>query len=299
MPYLGEMLALGAGLSWAIGVVLFKKSEDRISPIALNLFKNILAIGCLVIPLTLTHTTWIPELSQQEYIQLFLSGVIGISVADTFFFIALKKLGASLTAIVDTTYTPFVLIQCYFILGEPIGWPLLLGAALIISAMLVGTVGQSHGNRTRSNVIQGMVIGIAGIALMSFSIVLIKPILDKLPALWSASFRLCAGTIGLIPMVLLHPKRAQILAVFRPTRSWIYAVPGSFIGTALAMLLWIGGMKHTQVSRAALLNQLSTIFIFILAVFFLKEPLTRRRTVAIALAFAGAALVLWGKHGSL
>jgi DME family drug/metabolite transporter len=296
MPYLGELLALGAGLSWAIGVVLFKKSEDRISPIALNLFKNVLAIGLLMIPLILTRTTWVPELSQQEWIRLFLSGVIGISVADTFFFIALKKLGASLTAIVDTAYAPFVLIQCYFMLGEPIGWPLLLGAALIISAMLIGTVGQSHGNRTRLNVIQGMVIGVVGIAFMSFSIVLIKPILDKLPALWSASFRLCAGTVGLIPIVLLHPKRAQILAVFRPARSWIYAVPGSFIGTALAMLLWIGGMKHTQVSRAALLNQLSTIFIFILAVFFLKEPLTRRRTLAIALAFGGAALVLWGKH---
>jgi DME family drug/metabolite transporter len=296
MPFLGEILALSAGLSWAIGVVLFKKSEDQISPIALNLFKNVLAIGLLMIPLALTHTPLIPQLSQQGWVRLFISGVVGISVADTFFFIALKKLGASLTAIVDTTYAPLVLIQSYFILGEHIGWPLLLGGALIISAMLVGTVGQTHGNRTRRNVVQGMVIGIVGIALMSLSIVMIKPLLNELPALWSASFRLCAGTIGLIPVLLLHPRRAQILAVFRPSRSWIYAVPGSFIGTALAMLLWIGGMKHTQVSRAALLNQLSTIFIFILAVFFLKEPLTRRRTLAIALAFGGAAVVLWGKH---
>jgi len=296
MPYLGEILALGAGLSWAIGVVLFKKSEDQISPIALNLFKNVLALGLLMIPLALTRTPLIPELSQQAWIRLFLSGVVGISVADTFFFIALKKLGASLTAIVDTTYAPLVLLLSYFILDEHIGWPLLLGGALIISAMLVGTVGQSHGNRTRRNVVQGMVIGIVGIALMSLSIVMIKPLLEDLPALWSASFRLCAGTAGLIPIVLLHPQRTQILAVFRPSRSWIYAVPGSFIGTALAMLLWIGGMKHTLVSRAALLNQLSTIFIFILAVFFLKEPLTRRRSLAVALAFGGAALVLWGKH---
>ncbi len=292
MPYLGELLALGAGLSWAIGVVLFKKSEDQISPIALNLFKNILATGLLAILLILTRTPLIPELSHQAWIRLFISGVVGISVADTFFFIALKKLGASLCAIVDTTYAPLVLLQSYFILGEHIGWPLLLGGALIISAMLVGTVGQAHGNRTRRNVVQGMIIGIVGIALMSLSIVMIKPLLNELSALWSASFRLCAGTAGLIPILILHPKRAQILAVFRPSRSWIYAVPGSFIGTALAMLLWIGGMKHTLVSRAALLNQLSTIFIFVLAVFFLKEPFTQRRTLAVALAFGGAALVV-------
>ncbi|MCP4451018.1 MAG: DMT family transporter [Planctomycetes bacterium] len=296
MPYFGEMLALGAGLSWAIGVVLFKKSEDQISPIALNLFKNVLATGFLAILLALTHTPLIPELSCPAWIKLFISGVVGISIADTFFFIALKKLGASLTAIVDTTYAPFVLTMSYFILGERIGWPLLLGGALIISAMLVGTLGQTHGNRTRRNVIQGMGIGIVGIAPMSLSIVMIKPLLDSVPALWSASFRVCAGTVGLFPIILLHPHRTRILSVFRPSRSWIYAIPGSFIGTAVAMLLWIGGMKHTQVSRAALLNQLSTIFIFVLAVCFLKEPLTRRRTGAIALAFGGAALVVWGKH---
>ena len=169
---------------------------------------------------------------------------------------------------------------------------------MIVSAMLVGTVGQTHGQHSRRHVIQGMVIGVVGIALMSLSIVMIKPLLDEVPALWSASFRLCAGTAGLIPILLFHPQRTGILSVFRPSRSWIYAVPASVIGTALAMLLWIGGMKHTQVSRAALLNQLSTIFIFILAVFFLKEPLTRKRTLAIILAFCGAALVLWGKHGN-
>ena len=296
VPYFGEILAISSALCWATGVVLFKKSGDHISPVALNLFKNTLAICVFVVPLVLMRTPLIPSLSPRSWLALFLSGVIGISVADTFFFMALKKLGASLTAIVDTTYAPCILIQCYFILGESVGWPLLLGAALIISAMLVGTAGKRQTHHTRQDVIQGMIIGIAGVVLMAGSIVAIKPLLDQLPALWSASFRVCAGTAGLIPIIVLHPQRAQILSVFRPARSWKYAIPASVIGTAMAMLLWIGGMKHTQVSRAALLNQLSTIFIFLLAVFFLKEPLTQRRTVAIVLAFCGAVLVLWSKQ---
>jgi len=39
------------------------------------------------------------------------------------------------------------------------------------------------------------------------------------------------------------------------------------------------------------LNQLSTIFIFVLAAVFLKEPLTPRRTVALVMAVSGAVLV--------
>jgi drug/metabolite transporter (DMT)-like permease len=51
-------------------------------------------------------------------------------------------------------------------------------------------------------------------------------------------------------------------------------------------------MKHTDVSRAALLNQLSTIFIFVLATIFLREALTTRRVIAIILACIGALLVV-------
>jgi len=57
-------------------------------------------------------------------------------------------------------------------------------------------------------------------------------------------------------------------------------------------MAWVGGMKFTEVSRASLLNQLSTIFIFILATLILKERLTLRRVGAIALGFGGAILVM-------
>ena len=52
------------------------------------------------------------------------------------------------------------------------------------------------------------------------------------------------------------------------------------------------GMKYCEVSRSALLNQLSTIFIFLFATVILKERLTLRRGLAIALAVAGAYLVI-------
>ena len=43
-----------------------------------------------------------------------------------------------------------------------------------------------------------------------------------------------------------------------------------------------------------MLNQFSTIYIFVLATVFLKEPLTRRRIAALALAFSGAMVVILG-----
>jgi drug/metabolite transporter (DMT)-like permease len=58
----------------------------------------------------------------------------------------------------------------------------------------------------------------------------------------------------------------------------------------MAMLAWLAGFKYTLVSVAAILNQLSTIFTFILAAVFLKEPVTLPRLIAIVMAVCGALL---------
>jgi len=54
--------------------------------------------------------------------------------------------------------------------------------------------------------------------------------------------------------------------------------------------MWMGGMKYAKASVAAVLNQLNTIFIVIIAAIFLKERLTGWKIVAVVLAFLGAYL---------
>ena len=71
-------------------------------------------------------------------------------------------------------------------------------------------------------------------------------------------------------------------------------VSGSFIGTYIALLLWLAGMKFTQTSTAAALNQTSNIFVFIFAGMFLKETIDSKRIIAITMGIAGTFLVTFG-----
>jgi drug/metabolite transporter (DMT)-like permease len=52
-------------------------------------------------------------------------------------------------------------------------------------------------------------------------------------------------------------------------------------------------MKYTTASRAAILNQMSTIFIVILAALFLKEKITANKGIAIVMAVSGALLTIF------
>ena len=50
-PLLGAAFALMAAFSWAFAVILFKRCGEKVSPLALNLFKNVAALVLLTLTL--------------------------------------------------------------------------------------------------------------------------------------------------------------------------------------------------------------------------------------------------------
>jgi drug/metabolite transporter (DMT)-like permease len=292
LPFLGEALSLLTAVIWALAVTLFRKSGETVHPLALNTFKNLLAIALLIPTILLFgHSLWF-QTSSRAYVILFLSGAVGIGIGDTLFFQALNRLGAGLTGIVVCMYSPFIIMFSYIWLDESLATIQLLGALLIISAVLLTSLPRKRSAiSTAPRLFSGIMLGILASAAMAAGVVLMKPLLATHPVVWVAEIRLLGGMTALALILSFYPGRRRALASLLSTHNWHYTLAGSFTGAYLSMLLWIGGMKYTQASTASALNQTSTIFIFIFAGFLLKEPMTLRRTIAISLAFAGAFLV--------
>lgn len=292
MKLQGEIMALLAALFWAIGVILFKKSGERMSPVSLNLFKNFIAIILFIPSILIFRESFIPDQPVSSWLWLGLSGFLGITLADTMFFFCLNKLGASLVAVVDTSYTPILLTMSYFFLGERMGLIALFGAILITIALGLGSAARPEPGRTRRDIIVGTIVGVSGMFIVVVGIVIIKDILDRSPLLWATLVRLVFATLGLIPVVFFHrERRKEFIRNLGQSQTWKIAVPAAMTGSFLAMICWVAGLKHTDVSIAGMLNQLSTIFIFILAIIWLKEPVTWKRITAIVLAFSGTMMV--------
>ncbi|MCK4941269.1 DMT family transporter [candidate division WOR-3 bacterium] len=292
-PFLGEALSLLTAAIWAFAVILFKKSGETVHPLALNLFKNLLAIGLLLPTLWFSGQTLLLQTSANAYIILFLSGAIGIGIGDTLFFKSLNELGAGLTGIVVCMYSPFIIVFSYFLLNESLTNLQLMGALLIIIAVLTSTIQRKPENVAKKNVIYGVTYGILASAAMAVGVVIMKPLLDTYSVIWVAEIRLLGGLVTLLLILLCHPRRRGIMNSLLKTHNWHYVMGGSFFGAYLAMIVWIAGIKYTQASIASALNETSTIFIFIFAGLILKEPMNLRRTIGIVLAFIGAFLVLF------
>ncbi len=293
-PHLGEILALSCAIMWAVAVILFRKSGETVTPVGLNLFKNCLALVLFVPTSLVLGTTLFPEASLNDYLLLLASGVIGIAISDTLFFKSLNLLGAELSAIVDCLYSPFIIGLSVIFLYETMTGLQIFGVFLIVSAVLgVSGIGDRK-HISRHDLILGVVFGVLAMAFMAVGIVMIKPLLNRSPLLWVVEVRLFAGCVGLGIYLLFHPAQKKIISSVLAVRNWQYMLPGSFLGAYLSMVVWMGGMKYTQASIAAALNQTSNVFVFILAAFLLREPVNFTRILAIIFGFAGAVIVSLG-----
>jgi len=134
---MGEILALICAIMWASAVILYKYVGDTMRANTLNFVKNSIAL-CLLLPTALLiEGVALPQLSINQWIVVALSGYIGIAVADTFFLLALRYLGAGRTAIVASLYSPFVVILSIVFLAEQLALWQWHGFIMVLAGIMV------------------------------------------------------------------------------------------------------------------------------------------------------------------
>jgi drug/metabolite transporter (DMT)-like permease len=292
VPHLGEGLALASAVVWAVATILFRISGKTVPPFALNLFKNVIALLLFVPLLLLLGRPLLPAAPAMDYALLLASGVLGIAISDTLFLTALNLLGASLIAIVDCVYTPFIIVLSYAFLGERLNSWQLLGVLLIAAAIVVMALkgARENGKVRRHDLTRGLVLGVLAMLTVAVGIIMIKPMLARTDVFWATAMRLVGGIGGLLLFLPFLPGRRTVLKPLLDVSQWKITVPASLLGSFFSLLFWVAGMKFALASVAAALNQMNVIFVFILAAAFLGEKATPWKVGAVALAFVGAFL---------
>ncbi len=290
----GELYSVLCALIWAFAVILFTHVGRDTPPVVLNLFKGCVALVLLPPTLLVIGTPFVPtNLAWTDWAQLIISGIIGISIADSLFFASLNRLGAGRSAIVDCLYAPIVILCGWLFLSEPVGWKILVAVALMVSAIFIGTWDPQADplHRDPAKLRAGIGYGAIAMALMAIGIVIAKPVLNRADLLWATLVRVAGATAFLGAQALLPRWRAATFRVFTPGRHWPLLMAAGFVGTYLAMIVWLAGMKYTTVSVSSILNQTSTLIVPLLAAIFLRERLTWRRILAVSMGFAGVVIL--------
>lgn len=294
----GEIAALGCAVIWASAIIFFKRAGSAVPSFHLNLFKNTLGSLCFLVTMLLVRDGGIFDLpyTAVEWGWLALSGIVGISMADAMLLRCLDLIGAGRMAVVDCLYTPFMVLSAVLILGEALYWSYLLGGVLVVAAVLIA--GFERGEEIdRPRLVKGVWLGAGSMLLMSVSIVGVRHLMIEADVLPFIAIRLWISVAASLLWLGLRGRLKELRLFTRRDLPWWDLILGSFLGAFVGMGLWVLGFVYSpdETAVAAILNQTSVLFIIILAMIFLGERLTLRKSIGGLLGFCGIAVMIFVK----
>ncbi|MEL1234203.1 MAG: DMT family transporter [Candidatus Neomarinimicrobiota bacterium] len=286
---MGDLYAVITAICWSSAVILLDISTKNFTAIQLNVLKNFIGVFGFILTIILFSIPS-PNFSQQDIFTLALSGFLGILIADGLFLESLRRLGSGISAVVSTIYTPTVFIIAYILFNETINLHSYIGGVLVLGGITI-SVFQPPKTIKKRDLYIGILFGIMANILTAYSVLIIKPIMKNNSVIYIALYRFSIGFIFGILINILKSGIKQVIQKFKQGLTNQYVILGAFLGTYLSVIFWLAGYKYTLAGRAAIYNQLSTVFIIILARVFLKEPMTSKKIIGVSLAIFGAMIV--------
>lgn len=135
---LGEALMFGAVTSWALYTVLGRKVLGGLSPLAATNYAALwgtLMLGVIAAPQIATlHPT---QFDWRVITSLLYLGVLGTALAFVWYYVSVKKVGASTASIFNNLVPVFGVAISVVLLGEPLLVSMLVGGAVTIAGVLM------------------------------------------------------------------------------------------------------------------------------------------------------------------
>ena len=234
---MGILAGLVAALAWTVASSLWRGLSTSLNAIQLNGLKN--AIACAALLPVLITLPWKGEV--QSLMLLLISGGVGISLGDSFYLAALKRLGTRRTLTLESLAPVAAATGGWFAMGEQLsiqGW----AGALLVTISVVLVARQQPPETTRlldrsgSVQVQGLVLALLAVICGVTGAALSRTVLlsSSLTPMQSAACRLLGGLLLLLPWLRFGVRFPQP----RPQKTrWPRVLAATLLGTVLGILL--------------------------------------------------------------
>ena len=294
MP-LGETACLGAAVLWAVSVQIFSAPIERHGARAVNLFKCTFAAVLLALTLLITGG-WddFGGASTSDLMLVALSGLVGLTVGDTALFVAVNRIGAHRSLLLQTT-APIFAIALAWPMGERLSGGQWLGSLVILAGVvLVLTGASSTAGEKASRIGVGVAVGVLAAFGQGAGVVIAKAGMVSVPVIPATFLRLGVGAVGLVVVALATKSLRQAVRAWSDRETLPRLATASLFGTYLAMLLMMAGVAWAPASVAAVLLATPPIFGLIVESAIARQWPSVRGLIGTVIAVGGVALLVKG-----
>lgn len=234
---MGVLAGLVAALAWTLASSLWRGLTTSLSALQLNGLKN--AIACMALLPVLVTLPWTGEVA--GLLLLLLSGGIGISLGDSFYLAALRRLGTRRTLTLESLSPLAAASGGLLVMGEQLSSQAWLGTVMVtVSVVLVARQqppdATSRNDRSVREQVLGLTLALAAVICGVTGAAVSRTVLlsTDLTPIQSASARLLGGLLLLLPWLRFQAAFPQP----RPKRArWPRVLLATGLGTVLGILL--------------------------------------------------------------
>lgn len=285
----GIFAALISAASWGLGTVIFEKISKKLPAAEITFIKSTLSV-ILLFTLTL-FTGGLQAVGLRQLTLLALSGIVGITLGDTLFFMSLKNLGAKTQVLFFMLGQIFTAVLSFLILGEKITLSQCLGMALILSG-----VGFSIFDKTNNqeNKIKGIICSVGAIICFSMSYIMIKDVMEDVDSVTASFYRMSSCTVAMLPGVFFAKKRENVVSALKDKKTSLLFMINVIVITYGGFLMSVAAIKYLNVALASILTATEPIFTLVFVYFINKEKIKLREIIGCVTAFLGITIIiLW------
>ena len=287
----GGIAALASAASWALCAILWRNIGETISPLSMNLYRGI--ISCLFLTVALLFTGPM-SMAASDFWFLACSGVLGIALGDTLFFMSLMNLGPRLVSLLGTLTPVLVTIFAIIFLGEKPTLVVITGIILIVAGIVWVLWEKTPQTQIVKNKSLGIRYGVLSMTCMAGGIILTKIGVTSVPTLQATLIRLLGGVAGLLCWGYFTRTLKDCLIPIRNIALFKQIFVVVLIGTFGGFWLFVVSLKYMDTAVASTLNTTTPLFVLPLAAWMLKEKISPKACWGAGIVVTGITLIIIG-----
>ena len=299
LPFLGELAALGAALSWTINSLSLERFGKGYSPWSLNTFTKLGGLAAVSLLAFFTRGQLLPRADAGQWALLLLSGFLGFSFGDGFLFAAFQSLGAKRTLLIFSANPILAALFGWAFLGERLAALHIAGillAVLGIMWVIQADLGEQQAAREPAPdrpaiTWQGLLFAVLATLGQAAGALLSKAAMASLEAIPASQIRLIGGVLGSAVLLSLTGQWKTLPAPLKEGRGRGILAVSVLLGTLVGMVLSMLAIKLTQVAVASILMSLMPVMILPIEHFVLKERVRPREVMGALLTLLGVGML--------
>ena len=205
MNYLGELSALLTAFLWSGTSIAFSSAAEKIGSLQLN--NNRMIFASLFLILTILLAGYNFDLSNSQFTNLVISGVIGLVIGDTFLFKSYQMIGARISMLLMALSPAMSAILAFIFLNETISHLGIFGILITLSGIALVVLERNTNTKYQITTV-GIVYGLLGAMGQAGGLIFAKFAFNEghITGFIATFIRVFSSVIIFLPIMLLLRK---------------------------------------------------------------------------------------------